>query len=280
MTSRQPAAKNTTTMRTFIRPAVSPLGAKSSRSNPTQPLFPKRPDEPGREEGHRHGQGQVEVGIGPAQERLVDLEAGGGAMSPPDRPHPRNQAGPVQGQDEDEDGGKEPERPVHQMPAHDAFEKAVEPRDEPLQEVLCPPGNLLHVPRRELGEDDEAQGDHPADDHGVGDRKAEGTGDLDGVSREAVFLRLGAGLRLAVRPRVRRRDGGFGRGRRKPGAPIPPRVAGRPPDPSRWRRTAASRPGTASGETTLLCRSGGTLAWMAYGPKMHRKDTRPVVTAG
>ena len=44
-----------------------------------------------------------------------------------------------------------------QVSAHDAFEKAVEALDEPLQEVLRAVRDLLHVPRRELGEDDEAE---------------------------------------------------------------------------------------------------------------------------
>ena len=52
--------------------------------------------------------------------------------------------------------GEEPERPPDQMRTDDAFEKAVEAFDEPLQEVLRPVRHLLHAPRRELREDDEA----------------------------------------------------------------------------------------------------------------------------
>ena len=115
--------------------------------------------------------------------------------------------------------------------ADDAFQKAVEALDQPFQEVLRAVRDLLHVARRELGEDDEAQGDDPGDHHGVGDRKAERPGDLDGLLRQAVFLRLGDCRRVAVRPRVRRRDEAAAGGD-EPGAPIRT-TAGRPPDPSR-----------------------------------------------
>ena len=37
MISRQPAAKNTITMSSFIRPVVSPFGENSSRSTPRTP---------------------------------------------------------------------------------------------------------------------------------------------------------------------------------------------------------------------------------------------------
>src|SRR5229473_3744098 len=52
--------------------------------------------------------------------------------------------------------------------------------------LLRPVRDLLHVPRRELREDDETQGHHPAHDHRVRDRKAEGPGDLDRASRKAL----------------------------------------------------------------------------------------------
>jgi hypothetical protein len=94
---------------------------------------------------------------------------------------------------------------LHQMPADDPFEQAVEPGDEPLHEVLSSLRNPLHVPGREPGADDQAESRHPAHDHRVGDGEAERAGDLDRVSREAVFVPLHDRLRLA-----RRRDSGFG----------------------------------------------------------------------
>ena len=85
---------------------------------------------------------------------------------------------------------EEPERPPDQVRTDDAFEEAVEALDEPLQEVLRAVRHLLHVPRRELREDDEADGDDPGDDHRVGDREAERPRDLDGPLRQVVFLAL------------------------------------------------------------------------------------------
>ena len=111
-------------------------------------------------------------------------------MPPADRADAGNETDPVGGKDEDEDGGKEPERPLDQMPADDALEEAVEAFHQPFQKVLGAAGNLGHASRRHLGEHDETHGDDPRHDHGIRDRKAEGPGDLDGVLRQAVFHRL------------------------------------------------------------------------------------------
>ena len=109
-------------------------------------------------------------------------------MSPSDRADAWNEADPVGGENEDEDGGKEPERPLDQVPADDALEETVEAFHEPFQEVLRAARNLGHASRRQLGEHDEAEGDDPRHDHGIRDREAEGPPDLDGVLRQAVVF--------------------------------------------------------------------------------------------
>ena len=73
------------------------------------------------------------------------------------------------------------------MRADDAFEKAVEALDQPLEKVLCAAGNLLHPARRDLGKDNEAEGDDPRDHHRIRDRKAKWPGDFDRLLRETVF---------------------------------------------------------------------------------------------
>ena len=188
MTSRQPAAKKTTIRRIFNTPALSPFGANSSLANPIGPISLKRPANPAREEDQRHRERQVDIGIGAAEERFGQLKAFGGLMSPADRADAGNQADPVRGEDEDEDRAEEPERPADQMRADDAFQKPVEAFDQPLQEILRSLRHLLHAPGRELRKDDEAHGDDPGDEHGVGDGKAERTRDLDGLLRQAMFL--------------------------------------------------------------------------------------------
>ena len=55
-------------------------------------------------------------------------------MAPADRADAREQADPVGGEDEDEDRGEEPERPVDQVRADDAFEQVVEALDRPTRE--------------------------------------------------------------------------------------------------------------------------------------------------
>src|SRR5262249_56161056 len=102
-------------------------------------------------------------------------------VAPPYRPDAGYEAEPIGRNDEDEDCSEEPERSFDQMRPYDAFEKAVQPLDEPLEKILRPIGHLLHVPRRELRKDDQSDRDDPGDDHRIGDRKAEGTSDLYGA---------------------------------------------------------------------------------------------------
>ena len=110
-------------------------------------------------------------------------------MPPADRADTWNQTDPVRGENEDEDAGEEPERPVNQVPANDAFQETVEGLDEEFQEILRSVGHFLHGPGGDLGKEDEADGDDPHEDHGVGDREPERAGDLDGLLRQAMLLR-------------------------------------------------------------------------------------------
>ena len=128
--------------------------------------------------------------LAPRNKRLVNPEALGGLMTPPDRADPGNEADPIGGENENEDGRKEPERPLDQMPANDSFQKGVQALNQPFPEILCPFRHWLHVARCDLSKNDQAERSNPGDDHGVGDRQAEDAGDLDSLLREAVFLRL------------------------------------------------------------------------------------------
>src|SRR6266403_2842817 len=152
---------------------------KQLLEEPLQADFLHGPDDPAPEEDERHGERHVHVGIGAAEQWLLDREAGSGPVTPSDRTDARNQADPVRGENEDEDGAEEPERPFNQVMAEDPLEKAVEPLDEPLQKVLRSFRDLLHGPRRGLGKEDERHGDDPRHDYRVGDRKAQRPGDLD-----------------------------------------------------------------------------------------------------
>ncbi len=139
-----------------------------------------RPDDPADEEDHGHGEGHVQVGIGTAEERLVDNEAVLGLVAPAHGADARDQADPVTEHDEDEDGGEEPEGLLHQFTANDAFKEIAKAFDHELPEVLSAIGDILHVAGGDLGKNDQAQGDDPAHDHGVGNGKARDVGDLDG----------------------------------------------------------------------------------------------------
>ena len=188
MISRQPAAKKTTISSTFNGPALSPFGANSSLANPIRPFSLRAQTIQHAKKTSAMASVRLTSALAPRKNGSVELKAFGRLMSPADRADAGNQAHPVRGENEDEDRGEEPERPPDQMRTDDAFEEAVEAFDEPLQEVLRAIRHLLHAPGRELREDDEAHGDDPGDEHGVGDREAERTRDLHGLLRQAMFL--------------------------------------------------------------------------------------------
>ena len=157
MISKQPTAKNTTDHQHFQRAAALALGRKQFLEESDRAYFLKRPDNPAGEEDQSHGERQVDVGIGAAEQRLIDSETIGGLVPPADRADSRNEADPIGGKDENENGRKKPKRPLDQMRANDSFQKTVETLNQPFQEILRSSGNMLHVPRSDLGKNDQAQ---------------------------------------------------------------------------------------------------------------------------
>jgi hypothetical protein len=93
---------------------------------------------------------------------------------------------------------KNQKRLMDQVGANDAFQKSIETLNEPFEKILCSSRNLLHLPRSKLGKDDQAQRNHPTDDHGIGDREAKQMPDLDSFLRQAVFLLSRGRLGLAL----------------------------------------------------------------------------------
>src|SRR5437667_12545302 len=89
-----------------------------------------RPDDPANEEDGRHREGQVQIGVGAAEQRPIDMKrAGGIVMAPADGPDAGYQTKPVQKQNENEDRRETPERLFHQLPADNIFEQLVETFD-------------------------------------------------------------------------------------------------------------------------------------------------------
>src|SRR6185369_6725907 len=112
------------------------LRAEQLADDAAHPDFTQAPPRPAREEHERHGHREVDVGIGAAQQWLVDDESRIRPMSPADRSDARHETHPVGGEDEDEHAGEEPERALDQMPPDDPLEESVQALDEPLEEVL------------------------------------------------------------------------------------------------------------------------------------------------
>src|SRR5207237_7231747 len=130
------------------------------------------------------------TGMCSAEQGSVNLEAPRGLMPPPDPTYPWNETHPIRSKNENENGGKEPKRPLDQMLANDSLQKSVQALHQPSPEILYPFRHWLHVPRSKLRKSDQAQRRHPGNDHGVGDRQPEEADDLHGFLREACFLRL------------------------------------------------------------------------------------------
>ena len=96
------------------------------------------PDNPENKEDHRHREGHVEIGVGAAKQGTINVKGAGCRieMSPADGADAGNQPKPVSEEDENEDGGEEPERFLHQIAADDALEKIVETFHQPFPKVL------------------------------------------------------------------------------------------------------------------------------------------------
>jgi len=67
---------------------------------------------------------------------------------------------------------------LHQMGTNDAFEKCVQPFDQPFPKILDSIGNDLHLTHCNLGKDDQPRGNDPAGDHRIRNRQTKWLGEL------------------------------------------------------------------------------------------------------
>ncbi|XWK70072.1 hypothetical protein RBB80_12130 [Tunturiibacter gelidiferens] len=114
-------------------------------------------------------------------------------VSPPNRAYAGDQAQPVRGENEDENAREKPERPLDEMRTDDAFEKCVQPFHQPFPKILDTTGHQVHVSGSDLSKKDEAHGNYPAGDHGIGDWEAKRLGDLYGFWRRTLSLQMRRG---------------------------------------------------------------------------------------
>ena len=79
------------------------------------------PNNPENKKNSGHGRSHVEIGVGAAEQGAIDVKDAGRriVMSPADRPDAGNQSRPVGEQNENENGGEEPERFLHQLASDD-----------------------------------------------------------------------------------------------------------------------------------------------------------------
>src|SRR5437763_9976036 len=127
-----------------------------------------RPDDPANEKDGRHREGQVQIGIGAAEQRPVDMKRTGGiVMAPADGADAGYQTEPVQKQNENEDRGEKPEGLFHQLPTDNVFEKIVEALDQPFPKILRASRDGFDFARRDLREEKDAGGHEPGHAHGI-----------------------------------------------------------------------------------------------------------------
>ena len=92
-------------------------------------------------------------------------------MSPAHRPDSRNQSRPVGEENENENGGEEPERFLHQLAPDDRLEKIVETFHQPFPKVLRTGRDGFDISGRDLREEDYRQRDNPGGKHRIRYRK-------------------------------------------------------------------------------------------------------------
>jgi len=179
--------------------AVLSFRAKQFFAKADDTDFADGPENPTAKEDESHGKCHIQVGIGTSQKWAPFGVAVSEPHVPADRTDPWNQTSPIREENEDENGGEEPEGPLNEIRADNAFQEIREAFDEPFPKVLYPGGDAPHVSRSELGKQNEANGDGPGDDHGVCNREAEWARDLDGMFGQAVGFRAGSRLRARER---------------------------------------------------------------------------------
>src|SRR5689334_5184356 len=91
-----------------------------------RPDLTNGPDDPTQKENQSHRERHVEVRIGAAEQRTPFRVTIRKLHIPADSPEARNQANPVCEKNKNEDAGKKPERPLHQMMPNDSFKEVME----------------------------------------------------------------------------------------------------------------------------------------------------------
>lgn len=169
------------------------LGREEMHDEAAEAVGLEGPDGPHHKEDNRHGEGHVEIGIGATEEGLGDVinaEERPIGMPKADGADTGDEAKPIREEDEDEDGGEEPEGLLDELMADHALEEIVEALDKPLDEVLRAVRHFLHITGGDLRKADDADGDNPRHHHGTGHRDGPHMEKDGRIERQALLLRL------------------------------------------------------------------------------------------
>ena len=136
--SIQPTKKKMT-MKRMLAAGVGELGLGAEdvdEGAPEAALFPAPVEEHEEEDGGVGG-GEVDVGVGAAQEGLGDFEvAVGGGVAVADGADAGDEGEDVFDEDEDEEAAEEPEAALHGGAAGEVLDEVAEELDDPLNEIL------------------------------------------------------------------------------------------------------------------------------------------------
>src|SRR5207302_6105137 len=128
-------------------------------------IRPHCPIQPAGKKDHRHSEGHVQIRVGSSQQWAKLARAVSITHIPPDGSHAGNQAKPIACQDEDENGGEEPEGASDEIVTDDVFEKFMQTLHEPLPKVLRAFWNFLSPSHRVLSKNDQRSRHNPRNHH-------------------------------------------------------------------------------------------------------------------
>ncbi len=143
------------------------LVAEDVEEQDLDPGIPENQVQPDEKRNQGERKRAVQVGIGGANQGYpCSLSTG------EDRAHPGDQAAPIL----DQDVGKEPDQQrecrTDDPLADDRRHNVANRLHDPFDDGLASRGHELRTPHRQANGHDDAQGDHPAGHHAVGDRNA------------------------------------------------------------------------------------------------------------
>src|SRR5579859_5588515 len=117
--------------------------------------FPESPINPAGKKHQGHRQRHIEIGVGASEYRLVHYKPIRSPMPSANGANPGNQPNPITKQNENENTGKKPKRPLNQVVPDNALQEIMQAFDHPFPEVLRPIRDFFHIAGGQLRKNDQ-----------------------------------------------------------------------------------------------------------------------------